>query len=193
MLQRRMMLTGIVTIVVLALAITAAPADTIMSNTSNTSSGTVFQGLPKPTATLRSMSLLDPSRFTMSHRYVMSYGSGGGMGNGSLMGLYINTMEYRFNAPVIMRLKMAYQTGSSSLFGGDGSSYTMPYENGGQMYVDSFDIVYKPFKNTTFGIHYRDYRGAYGMNSMYGPYGYMPYGSRRRGYSPFSLFPYSAY
>ena len=142
------------------------------------------------------MSLLDPSRFTMRHSYTMSYGSGGGMGGGSAMGMYINTMEYRFNAPVIMRLKVAYQTGSSNLFGGNGSAYNMSYENGGQMYIPSFDIVYQPFKNTTVGIHYRDYRGEYGMNSMFGRGGFSPYGSRRSGRyrrDAFSMFPYSAY
>ena len=197
MLHRRMMLTGIVTIILLTSVLTAASADTIMSNTSNTSNGTAFRGLPQQTATLRSMSLLDPSRFTMKHSYTMSYGSGGGMGSGSAMGMYINTMEYRFNAPVIMRLKVAYQTGSSNLFGGNGSAYNnMSYGNGGQMYIPSFDIVYQPFKNTTVGIHYRDYRNEYGMNSMYGQDGFSPYGSRRsrrNRHSPFSMFPYSAY
>lgn len=154
----------------------AGAADTIMNTGQNPVIGPVGSiGLPS----LRSMSLLDPERFSMRHQYIVSYGSGGGMGNSSLMGMYINTMEYRFNAPIIMRMNVAYQAGTANLFGGGGKTYA-GMDQSGQVYVPSAEIIYQPFKNTVISIQYRDMRGRYGNGSS--PYGYNPYGSRRFGW-----------
>ena len=55
---------------------------------------TIFQSGKKPGIDLKSLSLLDPERFSMKNQYMMSFSSVGG--SGSMMGMYINTMEYRF-------------------------------------------------------------------------------------------------
>ena len=100
------------------------------------------------------------------------------------MGMYLNTMEYRFNAPLMIRLRVAYQSQSARLFGGNDSYTGNPDINNGKLFIPSFDIVYKPFKNTTIGFHYRDYSS---MNPYYYPYG--NYGRYNRyGYSPYMGF-----
>jgi len=138
----------------------------------------------KPPEGLKSFSLLDPERFTMKNSYSMSYSSSQGSGN--LMGMYINTMEYRFKSPLIMRVKMAYQSQTGNLFGGNNGMNSQPGTDQGRFFIPSVDIIYQPFENTTISFHYRDYSSSNG----YGRNGYnsfSPYGrSRSRyGYSPF--------
>ncbi|MBZ0265781.1 hypothetical protein K8I28_14055 [bacterium] len=48
--------------------------------------------------------LLDPSRISMSHSAGMSYMSAGG--NGYTQGYYMNTLNYRFSAPLSMNLRL---------------------------------------------------------------------------------------
>ena len=144
---------------------------------SDNQSKSVLQIPFKPVLGLKRLSLLDPERFTMKNQYMMNFSSVGG--NGSMMGMYINTMEYRFNMPLTMRLRVAYQSQSAQLFGD--KQYTgNPDLNGGRLFIPSFDMVYKPFKNTVIGLFYRDY-------STMNPYYYNPYGSsfNRFMYSPF--------
>lgn len=139
-------------------------------------SGLSILKLPgKPGLNLRKLSLLDPDRFTMNHQYMMSFSSMGGSGN--LMGMYLNTMEYRFNMPLVMRMRVAYQSQSAQLFGNKNAYSGQSNIDQGRVFVPSFDIVYKPFKNTTIGFFYRDYSS---VNQNY----YNPY-------SPFS--PYNPY
>lgn len=128
---------------------------------------------------LRSMSILDPDRFTMKQQYYMGFSSTNG--NGGVMGMYINNMEYRFNAPLIMRLKVAYQSQTGKLFGNQ--SYSgLPNSQQGRMFVPAFDMVYKPWKNTTFVFSYRDFTGM----SPYSSYnGYSPYNRYNR-YNPYN-------
>ena len=131
------------------------------------------------------MSLLDPSRFSMKNQYSMSYSSGGG--SGTVMGMYLNTMEYRFNMPLVMRLKVAYQMSNNKMFGMQ-QNFSGPFNNQyGKVFVPSFDIVYKPWKNMTMSFHYRDYNSSqnYGYGGNYG------YGNGRSGryrYSPFMRY-----
>jgi len=134
--------------------------------------------LGKKDMNLRSMSLLDPDRFTMKQQYYMGFSSTGG--NGGVMGMYINNMEYRFNAPLIMRLKVAYQSQTGKLFGNQNYS-GLPNSQQGRMFVPAFDVVYKPWKNTTFVFSYRDFTGMnpYDSYNRYNRY------NRYRGYDPF--------
>ena len=112
---------------------------------------------------LQRLSLLDPERFTMKNQYMMSFSSAGG--SGQLMGMYVNSMEYRFNVPVIMRLKVAYQSQTGQMFGS--SNYNgLPNQNNGRVFIPSFDLVYKPSNKTTIGFYYRDYSSSYGTNGF---------------------------
>ncbi|HEB84711.1 MAG TPA: hypothetical protein ENI92_06870, partial [Bacteroidetes bacterium] len=64
--------------------------------------------------------ILDPSRIAMSHQMGMTYASFGG--EGFTQGYYLNTMTYRFDAPVLFRLRLGvandpFATGSNALPG----------------------------------------------------------------------------
>jgi hypothetical protein len=147
-------------------------------------------GIQKPGINLKKMSLLDPERFTMKQQYMMNFSSSGG--TGGMMGMYLNTMEYRFNAPLMMRLQVAYQTQTGIMFGSKDGYSGLKNMNQGRMFIPAFDIVYKPFKNTTFGFSYRDMSG---MGNPYDPYSpYYGYGYGRGGggygYDPFGFSPY---
>ena len=124
---------------------------------------------------LRSMSLLDPERFTMKQQTIMSYSSSNRMGSG-LQGMYLNTMEYRFSMPLTMRLRVAYQNNMGSLIGNKSSYGGKPGMETGKLYIPSFDMVYKPWKNTTISFHYRDYSETnpnyYPGNSYRSRYGF---------------------
>jgi len=160
----RLNFTKVFTIVTLVILITGLSlngySQTIMSSGTGKN---VFQTYKKTKAGLKSMSLLNPERFTMKNQYLMSFSSVGG--SGSLIGTYINTMEYRFNCPVVMRLKVAYQSQTGSLFGNKNAFTGNPSYQNGRVFIPSFDVVYKPWKNTQISFHYRDYSST---NPYYG-------------------------
>ena len=140
----------------------------------------IMQSVTRPDQMLRKMSLLDPERFSMRNSYSMSFSSMNG--SGSLIGTYINSMEYRFNSPVIMRMKVAYQSQTGHLFGNSNAYTGNPNYSDGRVFIPSFDLIYQPFKNTTIGFFYRDY-------SMY-QQDYYGYGYGRNSYSPLRRMMY---
>ena len=136
------------------------------NSTVNSSGKSVFQASRNPYVNLKSMSLLDPERFTMRQQTIMSYSSSSRIGS-NLQGMYVNTMEYRFRMPLTMRLRVAYQNNMSGLFSNN-SSYGGKYGlETGRLYVPSFDLIYRPWKNTIISFHYRDFSG---MNPYYNNY-----------------------
>ncbi|MCD6307583.1 MAG: hypothetical protein J7M24_01160 [Candidatus Latescibacteria bacterium] len=165
-----------VTVSMFASGVKAQPGMANASGASILRTGKKF--IPK----FSSVSLLDPEHFTMKNQYIMNFSSSSG--NGSLMGMFINSMEYRFNMPLIMRMKVAYQTQSGQLFGGRNGYAGQPNSGQGRVFIPSFDLIYKPFKNTTISFHYRDYSSAY--NQYYGSR-YMSRYSRR--YNPYGMSP----
>ena len=190
MLRDRILITVLCLIAVLVM-VGVIPAFSQPYATSEKSGESILQ-IKKPGLNLRKMSLLDPERFTMNHQYMMSFSSMGGSGN--LMGMYLNTMEYRFNMPLVMRMRVAYQSQSAQLFGNNNAYSGQQNIDQGRVFVPSFDIVYKPFKNTTIGFFYRDY-GSVSPN-YYNPYSpfspYSPYYRFRAmndwyGYSPYDM------
>lgn len=132
------------------------------SNPSINKSKSILKISKIPSLSLKKLSLLNPERFTMRNQYSMSFSSANG--SGSLIGTYINTMEYRFNAPLIMRLKVAYQSGTNNLFGNKSMYSGISNYQNGKLFIPSFDIVYKPWKNMTFSFIYRDYSSDYQNN-----------------------------
>jgi len=139
----------------------------------NSSGGSIFRIGSKPLTSLRSMSLLDPERFTMKQQTIFSYSSSGHSGS-SMMGMYVNTMEYRFNMPLTMRLRVAYQNNMNGLFSNNNSMTGRPGQETGNLFIPSFDLIYQPWKNTTISFHYRDFSGMDQYNN--------PYYNRRHGY-----------
>ncbi len=104
-------------------------------------------------------SLLDPSRFSMSHSYSMSFSSMGGQSFNQ--GLYLNTMNFRFSDPLTMQLRIGYAHqplgGGMGLNGGDN----------GQLFLQRAMIQYKPSENTTFTLDFQSL-----PSSMVYPYSY---------------------
>ena len=86
----------------------------------------------------------------------------------NMNGMYINTMEYRFQMPLTMRLRVAYENNFGSLLGNKSMTGGNPGMETGRLFIPSFDIVYQPWKNTFISFHYRDFSGM--TNNMYNPY-----------------------
>ncbi len=138
----------------------------------NSYGNSIFQIGQKPLTSLRSMSLLDPERFTMKQQTIFNYSSSGNYGS-SMMGMYVNTMEYRFNMPLTMRLRVAYQNNMSGLFSDNSSMTGRSGQETGNLFIPSFDMIYQPWRNTTISFHYRDFSG---MDQYSDPNYYRRYG-----------------
>jgi hypothetical protein len=176
---RNILAGTILTAVTLVITIPAYAEQSLMN--SNGSGNSILSNIPKAQLNLKSWSLLDPSRFSMKQQSVVSYSSSGSYGS-NMLGMYINTMEYRFAMPLTMRLKVAYQNNMGSLLGNKssfGDSKSMMET--GNLFIPAFDLIYKPWKNTIISFHYRDYSNSNSYGGGYGGYGYSPYG----GYSSF--------
>jgi len=172
--MRSVIVPCLLIIIFTGFAYTAFAEQTITADSSRNSSGnSIFQVGNKPLTSLRSMSLLDPERFTMKQQTIFSYSSSSNYGS-STMGMYVNTMEYRFNMPLTMRLRVAYQNNMSGLFSNNSSMTGRPGQETGNLFIPSFDVIYQPWKNTTISFHYRDFSGT-------DPY-YNSYYNRRYGY-----------
>lgn len=185
------LLTAVLCALLIAGVSGVAAAQPTIDNNGNGSS--IFKVPVKPDLSLKKMSLLDPERFTMKHQYSMSFSSYNS--SGSMMGMYLNTMEYRFNAPLTMRLQVAYQTATAQLFGGSNMYSGNPMYDEGRVFVPSFDLVYQPTDNMTIGFFFRDYSSAnpYAYGNPYGMYRpqtyFTPYGFQT-GYVPYYGSPY---
>lgn len=135
--------------------------------------------------------LLDPSRFSMSHQIGMGYSSFGG--HGYSQGYYMNTLSYKFNAPVMLRLRTGVTNNPFSSGNGNMSQPGQPAMaalfNEAEFFGGA-DFLWKPRENVRFMISVnKSAPGAY-----YGaPYGYGgPYGMTRDSYG-MGVFPYSSF
>ena len=103
--------------------------------------------------------LIDPSKFSMSHSYTVSYFSLGG--EQFSQGLYLNTMNYRVSNPLLMQVRIGY------LHRPFGSSGWMN-EGNGKVFVQRAMLEYKPSDNMWFRIDYQ----AMPYSTMMYPYDY---------------------
>lgn len=102
------------------------------------------QTFRKPTGFLDS--LLDPSKFSMSHSYSLSYFSIGGKSFNQ--GLYLNTMNYQVSDPLFMQVRIGYV---HQPFGMMNQSSGM----NGKVFIQRAMIEYKPTKNMKLTIDYQ--------------------------------------
>jgi hypothetical protein len=125
--------------------------------------------------------LIDPSRITMSHQMGMSYSSAGG--NGMTQGYYMNTIQYRFNAPVLLRLRLGATNNpwaQNSAGPGQGGLAGMLQD---AEFFGGADLVWKPKDNIHLQLSVdRLPPGLYSMPGRYGMASFMrsslsPYGS----------------
>lgn len=124
--------------------------------------------------------LIDPSRLTMNHQIGMGYSSMGG--EGYAQGYYLNTMTYRFNAPVLLQLRLGATNNPFAEVSAMPGQSTVASMLQNAEFFGGADLVWKPTENTRFQISidqvpagmYSSY-GRYGLGSYYGAYRY-PYG-----------------
>ncbi len=103
-------------------------------------------------------SLLDPSKFSMSHSYSLSYFSMGGRSFNQ--GLYLNTMNYQFSDPLFMQVRIGY---AHQPFGMMNQSDGM----NGKVFIQRAMIEYKPTENMKLRIDYQ-----VNPNTMVSPFYY---------------------
>lgn len=109
---------------------------------------------------------INPDNFSMHHTFNLSYSgfSGGGMA----LGVYTNSMAYKFSDKLNLQADISLVNSPYSSFGKNFSQQI----NG--IYLSKLQMSYKPTDNMNIIIQYRSMPGGY-----YSPYSY--YG----GYSPF--------
>lgn len=108
----------------------------------------------KPSGILNA--LLDPSKFSMSQSYSLSFLASGSRSYNQ--GLYLNQMTYRFSNPLIMQVAVGYM---HQPFGGP----ILAKNAGGNLFVQRASLQYRPSQNTIFSIQYESL--PYGMHNPY--------------------------
>jgi hypothetical protein len=88
-------------------------------------------------------SLLDPSKFRMSHSYSFSYFSGGRR-SGSF-GVYTNVLEYKVSKPLTLTLSLNYLHQPLSVFGKDQLGIN-------DAILPNFHLRYRPSDSFSFTI-----------------------------------------
>ncbi len=118
--------------------------------------------------------LFSPAIFRMSHSLEFSTGSFGG--NSSSLGMYTNTMMWRFSQRLAARVEvaMAYSPYSDERLQGVTGS------NNGRVFIRNVEFAYRPTKNSQIHLAFR--QSPYG--SYMSPYGYdnSGYGNRNYGF-----------
>jgi len=129
---------------------------------------------------------IDPSRIKMDHQMGMGFSSGSGRGYSQ--GYYMNTISYKFDAPVMLRLRTGitnnpYSSGGMSQ---PGQSALSNMFNEAELFGGA-DLVWKPKDNVMLKISIDQVPNA--MWGYPGTYGYnrWPYGSR---YHPMTVDPW---
>jgi len=103
-------------------------------------------------------SLLDPSKFSMSHSYSLAYGTYGKQAYNQ--GLYLNTMNYKFSDPLLMQVRIGFMhqpLGSMSMSNANNMN--------SKVFLQRAMLQYKPSDKMSITI---DYQAL--PNSMYRPY-----------------------
>jgi hypothetical protein len=150
-------------IVVVALAVLLAVAAQAQFRGQKSSIFDPSELVSRPTGILSG--LLDPSKFSMTHSYTLSYLGIGGRGYNQ--GLYLNTMTYRFSDPLWAQVAVGYL---HQPLGGPGV-YGNRLNN--KVFIERATVHYQPLKNTLLRIDYR----AMPYNPYANPY-YDPYSTR---------------
>jgi hypothetical protein len=118
--------------------------------------GTVFSPRVPVSAFARPAAWFDPSRLRVSTTF--SVGTGWG---GRSDALQVTSLAYQFAAPLAVRLSVGNSFGASAA------------ERGRGMFLEGFQLAYRPLPSLQFNIDYRDIRSPL----QYSPYpGYGAFG-----------------
>jgi hypothetical protein len=106
------------------------------------------------------LGFINPANFTMNHSFSMSYSSFGS--NGIALGVYTNSIGYKFNDKLNIQIDASIVNSPYSTFGSDYSQQI----NG--IYLSRAQLNYKPSENTSITIQYRQL--PYNYNYRYSPF-----------------------
>ena len=115
-------------------------------------------------------SLFDLSRFEMHHSYSISYFSSGGQG--TTIGMYINSIRYRISNPLTLNVSLAWMHQPGNLLARDRGTPT----DYGSIYP-SFSLEYRPSSSFLLQVEYRSVP-AYPYSNGYYRYDSMGYWDR---------------
>ncbi len=105
----------------------------------------IKDALTAPTSSLGG--LFDPDRFQMQHTFSVGFMSFGG-GNSLMMNSYVNTINYRFNNNLFLRLNLGLFSTPYNSFGGNLQQNTTQFFGGAE-------LLYRPNDKMQFyiGVH----------------------------------------
>lgn len=118
----------------------------------------------------------DASRFSMSHQMGMGYTSSGGQG--VAQAYYLNTMSYRFSAPVLLKLRLGATNNPFAETTAMPGQSTVGSMLQNAQFFGGADLIWQPSENTRFQISFDQIPA--GMYAGYGGYGLSPYGYMNR-------------
>lgn len=117
----------------------------------------IYDGIVKSNTSSLFFGFFNPNNFSMHHSFGMSYTT---FGNNSMtLGVYTNSMAYKFNDNLNVQLDASLINSPSNSFGKRFSDQI----NG--IYISKAALNYTPFKNLHINIQYSQ-----------SPFGYSPYG-----------------
>ncbi len=129
--------------------------------------------LRQPQIQSAGLGILDPSRISMDHSFGMGYSSMGG--NGYSQGYYMNTISYRFNSPVMLRIRTGITNNPfSNTMAQPGQSSMAAMFNDAQLFGGA-DLLWKPKDNVFIKLSFD--RSPASMMGHPGGYGYAPWSS----------------
>jgi hypothetical protein len=102
---------------------------------------------------------LDPSKIRLSHSYIMSYFSFNGQS--FAQGLYLNTIDYEFSAPLTMRLQWGV---AHAPFANLGAMSVL----GNGPFISAAQLQYRPSEKFSIGVEYRALPSYYRFSEPYG-------------------------
>ena len=110
------------------------------------------------------LGFFDPSKFSMSHSYTMSYTSFAG--NGLALGVYTNSMMYRFTDRFNVQVDASISHSPYNTFGKDQQN------NLNGIRLSRAEVNYMPWDNFKVSLQYRNDPSMYYYGS---PYQYNPF------------------
>jgi len=157
----------LLSVIILAVSLCGVFSSAQSQEKPGNTSASSFSGAPRAgdllaPATKAGFSLLDPSRFHISHSYSMSYYSGGGQ-SGSV-GLYMSTLEYQLSRPLSLRVGLGYLHQPLGFLKSNTST-------AGNAFLPNFRLDFRPSESFHFMVDYMTIpSSAYGNSNGWGGY-----------------------
>jgi len=102
--------------------------------------------------TSQGLSLLNPERLQMSQSYGMAVSYSSGQGKGDLLGLYQNTLSYRFSPRLNVQMGLGFLHRPLATFSENSATRN-------QALMTAFQVDYRPFDNIFFHFSYQSLPG----------------------------------